>query len=286
MLTAGMPGAYRSMITAHMRQGGGTREQRERMARAGRAARPAERARAGEPLYQRVAQALKGDIVGGVYAVGSPLPTEAQLRRRFGISRHTVREALRRLREDDLVVTRQGAATVVIPRRAGDSYRHDVNSINDLVSWAAGRRFLISSIEMIRLDEALAARTGLTAGERWLAVRGFGHMEGATDPVCWAEYYIHRKFAAVGRLLQRHSGPIFPLIEDRFGQSVIEVHQEIGATLIAPALAQGLKVRPGAAALEVRRAYKLTNGDIAQVTISTHPAALFRHAMTMRRVKG
>ena len=60
-------------------------------------------------------------------------------------------------------------------------------------------------------------------------------------PVCWTEVYINREFAAVGRLLQRHRGPIFHLIEDLFGQSIVEVHQEIAAALISPTLAGGLK---------------------------------------------
>ena len=92
-------------------------------------------------------------------------------------------------------------------------------------------------------------------------------------------------FAAVGRLLQRHRGPIFHLIEDLFGQSIVEVHQEIAAALISPALARGLKAKAGAMALEVQRTYRLATGKIAQVAINTHPAARFRHAMTMRRVK-
>ena len=53
--------------------------------------------------------------------------------------------------------------------------------------------------------------------------------EGAEYPLCRTEYYINRAFAAVGRLLQRHTGPIFPLIEDLFGVSIVEVHQEIAA---------------------------------------------------------
>ncbi len=96
----------------------------------------------------------------------------------------------------------------------------------------------------------------------------------------------NRDFAAVGRLLQRHTGPIFPLIEDLFGRSIVEVHQEIAATLISPALAGGLKVKAGTAALEIRRPYKMSNGEIAQVTINSHPASRFRHSMTTRRVKG
>jgi GntR family transcriptional regulator len=241
-------------------------------------------AKSADPLYLQVARTLKEEIVGGVYPVGSQLPTEDELCERFSVSRYTVREALRRLREDNLVSSRQGAGTVVVPRHTSDAYAHDVMSINDLVSWSVGRRFAIDSMEMVVLDEKLASRTGLESGDEWLAVRGFGHEEGVKVPVCWAEYYIHRDFAAVGRLLRRHTGPIFPLIEDLFGQRIVEVHQEIGATLIGAALAGPLKVKAGSPALEVRRSYQSTNGEIAQVTISTHPASRFRHSMTMRRV--
>ena len=93
-------------------------------------------------------------------------------------------------------------------------------------------------------------------------------------------------FAAVGRLLQRHSGPIFPLIEDLFGVSIVEVHQEISAIVTSPELAAGLKVAAGTAALQMQRTYTTSDGEIAQVTVNTHPSDRFRHAMTMRRVKG
>ena len=236
-------------------------------------------------LYLQIARALKEEIVAGVYPVGSQLPTEDELCERFSVSRYTVREALRRLRDDNLVSSRQGAGTVVVPRHTAGAYAHDIMSINDLVSWSVGKRFAIETMEMVLLDEKSGSRTGLASGDEWLAVRGFGLEEGVTVPVCWAEYYIHRDFAAVGRLLPRHTGPIFPLIEDLFGQRIVEVHQEIGATLISAALAGGLGVKAGTAALEVRRSYKTATGETAQVTISTHPAFRYRHSMTMRRVK-
>jgi len=148
-------------------------------------------------------------------------------------------------------------------------------------------RFAIDTIEMIEIDNKLASRTGIASGEQWLAVRGLRHAtEGSELPVCWTEVYINREFAAIGRLLQRHRGPIFHLIEDLFGQSIVEVHQEIAAGLISPDLALSLKVKAGSTALEVQRTYRLATGKIAQVAINTHPASRFRHAMTMRRVKG
>jgi GntR family transcriptional regulator len=241
--------------------------------------------KAEDHLYLRVARALKKDIVAGIYPVGSQLPTEDDLCKRFTVSRYTVREALRRLREDNLVSSRQGAGTVVVPRQSSGSYAQDVMSINDLVSWAAGRRFVIESMQMLAIDETLAVRSGLPRGEQWLVVRGFGQMDGTDSAFCWAEYFIHPDYAAVGRLLPRHTGPIFPLIEDLFGQSIVEVHQEIGATLMTSMLAQGLKVEVGSAAVEVRRTYKTSDGQIAQVTVAIHPAARYRHAMSLRRVR-
>lgn len=236
--------------------------------------------------YLQVARTLRKEIVDGIYPVGSQLPTEHQLCERFSVSRYTIREALRRLRDDNLVASRPRAGTLVVPRPSSDSYMQDVVSINDLLAFATGAQFAIDSTKMVVIDAELASRTGLISGEEWLAVYGFRQVEGAEFPVCRTEYYINRAFAAVGRLLQRHTGPIFPLIEDLFGLSIVEVRQEIAAVLISPALAGELSVAAGTPGLEVHRTYTTSDGDVAQVTINTHPATRFRHSMTMRRVRG
>ena len=240
---------------------------------------------AGDALYLRVARTLKQEIVSGTFPVGSQLPTEGELCVRFDVSRHTVREALRRLREDHVVASRQGAGTLVVSEQGQDAYAQDILSVNDLVSWAVGKRFGIESMEMSALPEELAVHTELRRAEPWLTVRGFGYEQGVDGRVCLAEYYIHPEFAAVGRLLPRHTGPIFPLIEDLFGVKVAEVHQTIGATSLGTELASALAVEAGSAALEVQRTYRLSNRQVAQVTVSTHPANRYRHSMTLRRVK-
>ena len=128
-----------------------------------------------QPLYLQVVHALKDEIVRGVHPVGSQLPTEEELSERFAVSRYTIREALRLLREDHLVSSRKGAGTTVVTPRASDSYVHEVMSINDLVAFATGVRFRIDSIEMIVADAALARadrlRSPASAGSR---CAGFG----------------------------------------------------------------------------------------------------------------
>src|SRR6478752_6574033 len=109
--------------------------------------------------YMQVARTLRKEIVDGIYPVGTQLPTEHELCERFGVSRYTVREALRRLRDDNLVASRPRAGTLVVPRPSSDSYVQDVVSINDLLAFATGAQFAIESTGMVRIDDELATPT-------------------------------------------------------------------------------------------------------------------------------
>lgn len=242
-------------------------------------------AAAGDHRYLQVARTLRKEIVDGIYPVGSQLPTEHELCQRFAVSRYTVREALRRLRDDNLVASRPRAGTLVVPRPSSNSYAQDVVSIDDLLAFARGARFAIESTAMVTVDAALADLTGLPIGSEWLAAAGFRRVDDRTAPLCRTEYFVNRTFAAVGRMLQRHNGPLFPLIEDLFGVSITEVRQEMSAVVLDAGLAGQLDVAPGSAALQMRRTYTTSDGEIAQVTVNTHPAADFRHTMTLRRVR-
>ena len=246
--------------------------------------RPRRRDANAPPLYLQVVQALKDKILKGVYPVGGQLPTEEDLCERFHVSRYTVREALRRLRDDRLVSSRQGAGTTVIRPGQSDSYVHEVASVNDLIAFAVGSRYQIDRTEMVKADSALAARLGCRPGDEWLAVRGFRYVGDSDVPVCWAEVFINAEFAGVGRLLQRHRGPIFELIEDLYGERVAEVHQELSTRAVPGDLAAGLKMDRGDTVIEVQRTYRLASGKTAQVVFNLHAADRFRYALTMRRV--
>lgn len=67
----------------------------------------------GEFAYQRVADELRRDISSEEWVPGDRLPTRAQLAERFGVSPATINEALKRLRRDELIVTRQGSGSFV-----------------------------------------------------------------------------------------------------------------------------------------------------------------------------
>jgi DNA-binding transcriptional regulator YhcF (GntR family) len=65
------------------------------------------------PAYVQLALLLRGIIIVRQLAVGSPLPSEPELERRYGVSRDTVRNAVRVLRESGLAETRRGVGHFV-----------------------------------------------------------------------------------------------------------------------------------------------------------------------------
>jgi DNA-binding GntR family transcriptional regulator len=85
-----------------------------------RAARPQDPSHF-EPAYLRIARALSDEIAAGEYRAGDQLPTEPQLRARYGVSPVTVRRAINILLDRGLVTTTQGKGTFVRSMDMGEA---------------------------------------------------------------------------------------------------------------------------------------------------------------------
>ena len=68
------------------------------------------------PLYHQAAQALEGAIENGRLPRGSKLGGEVELATRLGISRPTMRAAMKQLVDKGLLLRRRGIGTIVAPR--------------------------------------------------------------------------------------------------------------------------------------------------------------------------
>ena len=67
-----------------------------------------------EPMYRQIADDLRRQIESGAIERGSKLPTEFELRDRFNASRNTVRDAVRALISQGLVITKPGQGSFVV----------------------------------------------------------------------------------------------------------------------------------------------------------------------------
>jgi DNA-binding GntR family transcriptional regulator len=190
------------------------------------------------------------------------------------VSRHTVREALRALRTEHLVASRQGSGTIVLPPRAAHRLILDAMSVNDLAVFSPSTKLTIDSAKIEQIGPTLAAELEIDPGE-WFVLRGRG--VGANDgfPYCTSVHYIDRRYAGILRLIESYPGPIFRLIEDMYAQRTSEIDQEITAGLIGKADAAILNTSEGSAAIKIKRTCRVATGEIVQVTQHMHPAERF-----------
>lgn len=114
-----------------------------------------------KPVYLQVAEQLREAILDGDLPAGEPLPTERELSAQFGVSRPTVREALRVLQAEGLVAG--GGATS--PMRPG---------VPDEVSSESMRAALTHLVRLRRvpLSDLVELRCALEASALVRASRG------------------------------------------------------------------------------------------------------------------
>ena len=88
------------------------------------------------PQYAQIAQRLLDDISAGRYPDDSLLPAEPELCRMFGVSRVTVRGAMRELELRGVIVRRSGIGTR--PGSSGGSIRWIIQSAAESASRPIG----------------------------------------------------------------------------------------------------------------------------------------------------
>lgn len=117
------------------------------------------------PLSRRLTQAMAQSIRDGVLPANKALPSERDLADLLGVSRSTLRTALKDLAELGMVETRHGAGTVVVSQIPKALSRHS-GFTEDAVS-----RGMVPSSDILSLTFGPAAletalRTGMPLGSR------------------------------------------------------------------------------------------------------------------------
>ena len=121
------------------------------------------------PAYQQVADQLRGSILRGDVEPGDRLPVEAELAEMFGVSRSTIREALRVLSSERLLRTVRGVG--------GGSFvlQPDPEHVSDFLQTSIG---LLTGTHQVSLEELVEARTRLE-----VAAAGFAARRATPDDV-------------------------------------------------------------------------------------------------------
>jgi GntR family transcriptional regulator len=244
--------------------------------------RPAATAQGGK-RYREVAERLIEDIRSGRLPVGDNLPGELELVEAFGVSRHTVREALRRLEELGLIGRRQGVGTVVLSREPTQSYVQAVRSPAALLQYPEGSLLSVRHTEDVRAGRALARLLGARTGAHWLHVSCLRGFRDSRPPVCWVDLYLLPEFGDVVPRIGLKPGLVHELIEREHGEQVGNVDISIMARAMPARVAAPLGVEAGTPSLTVVRRYTSRSGRLFLASVSEHPGERFTYSLSLER---
>ncbi len=237
----------------------------------------------GIPRYRAIVNALRERIADGAWDIGAKLPTEDELCDQFKVSRHTVRIALRELRDEGLITSRQGAGSMVLRRSPPLVYTSSISSLEELLQYATEVRYEVAKSGIVIADAELAARLGCEVGHRWLRLEGLRMKPDQAEPVCWTEVFVHADYAGVGLMIGRSAGTIYSWIEKMYGVEVGAVRQVLRVVPMPDHISKQFNCEPGSPAIEVSRSYRLLNGDLVEVAFNLHQADRFSYELTLQK---
>jgi GntR family transcriptional regulator len=204
-------------------------------------------------LAQSCADAIAAAIADGAYLPGAQLPAEAQLAANLGVSRATLRDALRQLQDRGLITRRHGQGTFVAKR----PIRKDLNrnfGITAMIrsgGYRPGTRGLVSREEAA--DRELAQSLGLAPGDPVTVVE---RTRLADDrPVVWSRDAIRREYFDLADVeaLSGEDSSLYGLLYKLHQVTLYRGVAELSPTAATVSLAQRLEVRRGAPLLCIKQ---------------------------------
>jgi DNA-binding LacI/PurR family transcriptional regulator len=136
--------------------------------------------------YQEIVRRLQGDIASGKYKPGQRLPSEAELVRRYSVSRMTVFRAMQELQGQSLVVRRVGSGTFVAQEQLRGGH------VFGLLIPELGETEIFESICKGIMDGPHSSEHALLWGN---AAASEGRKEVVAEQLC--RHYIERKVSGV-----------------------------------------------------------------------------------------
>lgn len=233
-----------------------------------------------KPRYLELADDLRQQITGGQLPLTDQFPTESALCARYGVSRFTVREALRTLQTEGLIKRRRGSGTVIQPAAArGGALHQPLSNVGEILQYARDTSVVFERDGSAPLPRKLAEQIdGPTAG-RWARFRGVRTGADMTKPIAFTEAYVHPALCEIADAIDVSAPTLFKQLE-RLGRiTIAQVTQDIQAVAASAEIAQALGVARRSPCLRILRCYRDETGRVIEISASHHPGDRFAYAM-------
>lgn len=231
------------------------------------------------PRYREMAEELRGEILRGDFS-DENFPTESDLCKRYGVSRYTVREALRALQTEGLIARKRGSGTVVQPAEArGGTLHQPLSNVDEIQQYARDAQAHFERLGIGPLPKAIAEQIGIVSGGRWTMFSGSRTASDSSQPIAITDAYVHESLADAAQQVLPDEETIFKQLERIAGIKIAAVTQDIQAVAASSEVARRLGVPKRSPCLLILRCYKDAEGRILEISANHHPGDRFAYSM-------
>ncbi|HSG17289.1 MAG TPA: GntR family transcriptional regulator [Anaerolineae bacterium] len=203
------------------------------------------------PLYYQLKQLLAERIAKGEWQPGDMLPTEEQLQDQYGLSRTTVRQALKELEVEGLISRHRGRGTFVSRPKISHSPDPRFNLTAYLIEQGMQPGWRVISAGWVQATAEVAERLAVDSGVRLYRLRRL--RLSSDEPI---GYHIAHVIPALGRAVDENhldqGGSLDYLrATGQLDQSL--ANRTIEAVLASEEVAKHLDILKGSPILKIRR---------------------------------
>jgi len=235
------------------------------------------------PMYRQIADAIREKISSGEYKVGEALPTEAQLREEFSVSRVTVRQALKLLIENEELESIQGSGTYVKENKV----KYDIYQQSSFAEkWAHLDGVTHSDVLAFEIQAAsltMAEHLEINEGARIFYIKRVRFLDN--NPITVEETWMPTDMFP-DLTYQVMQGSKYDFIENQKGLVIDRSEQEIIPVLPPEDIALQLGIDPAEPIIEKRTRGYLHDDTVFEYSRNYFKSSDYKFTLIAKRHKG
>jgi GntR family transcriptional regulator len=203
------------------------------------------------PLYAQLEAQIAAGIANGDFPVGTRLPTEDDLIKRFNVSRTTVRKAIQNLAGRALVEIRRGTGTFVTQPRITQELTELTGFVEDMQALGHDPTARLIDRTVVVANDEVARQLELAAGTRVMRIRRVRLANRVAMSL--DETYLPLE---IGEKIVTHDlevEPIFTLLEQRYGIALVDAEYRLEAASANQEVAAALNIDAGSPIFLIER---------------------------------
>lgn len=234
----------------------------------------------GVPLYVRIREALRSEIIQGNLHPGQKIPSEDELAQQYRVSRMTVRQGVMDLIKEGLLHRKHGVGTFVSYPHFDRDHTRLTNFFESAREQGIEASSTVLKIEIFPAPEKVAKELLLKPSESVLCIRTLRFVN--QTPVTVHDSYLpHRLFAEIvhEELENVHLWDVM----EKYGFRVKRAIQKLEARPASAEIAKLLDVKPGSPILYKERKILATDGTAVEFTYCYNRGDMYSLIVSMER---